>query len=43
MLFRETIAVCCQNHTGYGTQRYNVGAECSFSGTFSDHWALNGK
>jgi hypothetical protein len=40
MLFRETVAVCCENH-----MEHTVWAECKFlyikaGGTYSNHWAL---
>jgi hypothetical protein len=46
MLFREIIAVCCENHTEH-TQVHSVGRMQRFSMLRqvvlnSDHWALNG-
>jgi hypothetical protein len=40
MLFRERVAVYCENHTLYGQN-----AEFKFvkaGGTYSNHWALEG-
>jgi hypothetical protein len=45
MLFGETVAVYCENHTEHTDTLCGQNAEfwcVKASGTYSDHWALNG-
>jgi hypothetical protein len=44
-LFRETVAVYCENHTEHKDTLcgQNAGFQCvKAGGTYSDHWALKG-
>jgi hypothetical protein len=46
MLFRETVAVYCENHTEHTKTLcgQNVGfSYANAGGTYSNHWALTGK
>jgi hypothetical protein len=45
MLFRETVAVYCENHTEHTDILCGQSADFSVvkqSGTYSNHWALKG-
>jgi hypothetical protein len=43
MLFGETVAVCCENHTEYRDTLFEQNAEfwcVKAGGTYSDYWVL---
>jgi hypothetical protein len=45
MLFRETVAVYCENHTEHTLALSSYNAEFPYvklDGTYNDHWALKG-
>jgi hypothetical protein len=45
MLFRETVAVCCENYAERTNTLCGQNAEFGFDkagGSYSDHWALKG-
>jgi hypothetical protein len=45
MLFRETVAVYCENHTEHTNTLYGQSAEFYYvkaDGTYINHWALKG-
>jgi hypothetical protein len=43
MLFRETVAVYCENHTEHTEGRMQSSSVCvKADGTYSDQWDLNG-
>jgi hypothetical protein len=45
MLFRETVAVYCENHTEYTNTLWGQNAEFLYvkaGGTYSNHWAPKG-
>jgi hypothetical protein len=45
MLFRETVAVYCENHTEHRNTRCGQNAEFYYvkeGGTYSNHWKLKG-
>jgi hypothetical protein len=42
MLFRETVAVCCENHTEQTSTLWEQNAEFYYvtaGGTYNNHWA----